>query len=144
MTIGISSDMTRLSLCAIGKTTTLAMLTGRARPTAGDAMVNSVSVIHGAATSRALLGFCPQQDPLLDLLTAEEHLSLYARLKVRSYIIFVISRPGGHCRSISLCWAAQMIKYGLQRMRENVPGLLAHILLQASVCDMDMLLHMDD
>lgn len=37
----------------------------------------------GDAAGRALLGFCPQQDPLLELLTAREHLSLYARLKAR-------------------------------------------------------------
>ena len=28
------------------------------------------------------LGYCPQHDPLLDLLTAREQLALYARLKV--------------------------------------------------------------
>jgi ABC-type multidrug transport system ATPase subunit len=80
-----------------GKTTTLAMLTGRIRPTSGDALVNSVSVIHGDATSRALLGFCPQQDPLLELLTADEHLRLYARLKVRPLAEAGLcsSRPAG-------------------------------------------------
>lgn len=58
------------------------MLTGRARPSGGNAMVKGVSVVGDAAPERVLLGFCPQQDPLLELLTATEHLSLYARLKV--------------------------------------------------------------
>lgn len=72
-----------MRLCA-GKTTTLALLTGRAHASSGDALVNGVSVMGEAEpASRALLGFCPQQDPLLELLTAREHLSLYARLKAR-------------------------------------------------------------
>ena len=67
-----------------GKTTTLALLTGRALASGGDALVNGVSVMgDGDGAGRALLGFCPQQDPLLELLTAREHLSLYARLKAR-------------------------------------------------------------
>lgn len=67
-----------------GKTTTLALLTGRAHVSGGDALVNGVSVMGEAEpASRALLGFCPQQDPLLELLTAREHLSLFARLKAR-------------------------------------------------------------
>ncbi|CAL8463070.1 g2604 [Coccomyxa elongata] len=65
-----------------GKTTTLALLTGRAHASGGDALVNGVSVMGEAEpASRALLGFCPQQDPLLELLTAREHLALFARLK---------------------------------------------------------------
>ena len=32
--------------------------------------------------SRARLGYCPQVDPLLDLLTAREQLAMFARLKV--------------------------------------------------------------
>ena len=58
------------------------MLTGRARPSSGDARVHGVSVISNVASSRALLGFCPQADPLFELLNAHEHLQLYARLKV--------------------------------------------------------------
>ena len=59
------------------------MLTGRARPSAGDARVRGQSVTGSASPSRALLGFCPQSDPLFELLNAHEHLALYARLKVR-------------------------------------------------------------
>lgn len=68
-----------------GKTTTLAMLTGRARPSGGDARVRGRSVIGAAAPSRARLGFCPQSDPLFELLSAREHLAMYARLKVRGW-----------------------------------------------------------
>jgi ABC-2 type transport system ATP-binding protein len=70
-----------------GKTTTLGMLTGRVRPTSGDARVQGVSVIRGPVSARALLGFCPQQDPLLNALTAYEQLALYAVLKVRNALL---------------------------------------------------------
>jgi len=59
---------------AAGKTTTLQMLVGRVQPSGGGA------VVRGGA---ARLGFCPQQDALLELLTGAEQLALYARLKAR-------------------------------------------------------------
>ena len=58
------------------------MLTGRTQPSSGDALVDGQSVLDSSARAHAALGFCPQQDPLLDLLTGTEHLALYARLKV--------------------------------------------------------------
>ncbi len=60
-------------VCAAGKTTTLQMLVGRVQPSAGGAVVRG---------GRNRLGFCPQQDALLELLTGAEQLALYARLKV--------------------------------------------------------------
>lgn len=67
-----------------GKTTTLGILTRQVLPTSGDAFVHGVSMLHGAdegQNAATQIGYCPQVDPLLDLLTAREHLSLFARLK---------------------------------------------------------------
>eukprot|EP00656_Telonema_subtile_P039896 TRINITY_DN4497_c0_g1_i4.p1 TRINITY_DN4497_c0_g1~~TRINITY_DN4497_c0_g1_i4.p1 ORF type:complete len:1202 (+),score=309.02 TRINITY_DN4497_c0_g1_i4:2333-5938(+) len=64
-----------------GKTTTINMLTGMTPPTSGDANVNGFSVCHAMDAVRANLGVCPQYDILFDLLTVEEHLRLYAKLK---------------------------------------------------------------
>ena len=69
-------------ICLIGKTTILGMLTRRTQPTSGDALVDGQSVLSSSGPAHAVLGFCPQQDPLMDLLTGREHLALYARLKV--------------------------------------------------------------
>ena len=63
------------------------MLAGRVQPTSGDALVDGQSIVSSAAHARAALGFCPQQDPLLDLLTGREHLALYARLKVHLHVL---------------------------------------------------------
>ena len=62
----------RSGVRAAGKTTTLQMLVGRVQPSAGGAIVRG---------GRSRLGFCPQQDALLELLTGAEQLALYARLK---------------------------------------------------------------
>ena len=72
----------RVHMClgCTGKTSTMAMLTGYARPSGGRILVGGMAV-EGGAHPHAL-GFCPQADPLLDLLTGLEHLALYARLKV--------------------------------------------------------------
>lgn len=69
-------------MCSTGKTTILGMLTRRTQPTSGDALVDGQSVLSSSGQGHAVLGFCPQQDPLMDLLTGREHLALYARLKV--------------------------------------------------------------
>ncbi len=69
--------------CWTGKTTILGMLTRRTQPTSGDALVDGQSVLSSSGQAHAVLGFCPQQDPLMDLMTGREHLALYARLKVR-------------------------------------------------------------
>ena len=80
-----------------GKTTILGMLTRRIQPTSGDALVDGQSVLSSSGQGHAVLGFCPQQDPLMDLLTGREHLALYARLKVR---LKSLRKPG--CRTVLL------------------------------------------
>ena len=49
--------------------------------TGGDAVLGGVSIqaTHGCGRG---LGYCPQVDPLNDHMTATEHLSMFARLKV--------------------------------------------------------------
>lgn len=65
------------------QTTTLSILCGTQQPTAGDGLVNGTSIVTNRRAAAALLGYCPQIDPLLDKLTGVEQLSLYARLKVK-------------------------------------------------------------
>ena len=64
-----------------GKTTTLSMLCCDIAPTSGDALVGGHPVTGPPAAVQRRIGYCPQRDPLLDLLTVREHLMLYARLK---------------------------------------------------------------
>jgi ATP-binding cassette subfamily A (ABC1) protein 3 len=70
-----------LGINGAGKTSTLKILTGDEGPTAGTVLVGG----HNAATEphavRHLLGYCPQFDALLELLTVREHLELYSGLK---------------------------------------------------------------
>mmetsp|Transcript_7891 Transcript_7891/g.23248 ORF Transcript_7891/g.23248 Transcript_7891/m.23248 type:complete len:2373 (+) Transcript_7891:472-7590(+) len=62
-----------------GKTTALSIVAARRRPTSGAAFVAGHPA--GSPPAAAALGFCPQTDPLLGLLTALEHLRLFCRLK---------------------------------------------------------------
>lgn len=63
----------------------LAMLAGKTRPTNGDASVGGRNAVDSVACAHASLGYCPQQDALFEELSAREHLTLYARLKVQEY-----------------------------------------------------------
>jgi ATP-binding cassette subfamily A (ABC1) protein 3 len=64
-----------------GKSTAMAVLTGDVRATRGDAIINHSSVSSDLDSVYAKLGYCPQADGLIDLLTGRETLTMYAELK---------------------------------------------------------------
>ncbi|XP_072542326.1 glucosylceramide transporter ABCA12 [Salminus brasiliensis] len=74
-----------LGVNGAGKTTTFKMLTGDVSPTHGSAQVRDwdgrlVDMID-CRTEGINIGYCPQVDALDDLLTGEEHLYFYARIR---------------------------------------------------------------
>ncbi|XP_023589109.1 phospholipid-transporting ATPase ABCA7 [Trichechus manatus latirostris] len=64
-----------------GKTTTLSILSGLFPPSGGSAFVLGYNVQSHMAAIRPHLGVCPQYNVLFDLLTVEEHVWFYGRLK---------------------------------------------------------------
>ena len=83
-----------------GKTTTLKMMTGDESPTSGTALLGGLDIMNNPYEVRQLIGYCPQFDALLPLLTAREHLMLYARIKcvpearVERFVAALISKLG--------------------------------------------------
>ena len=61
-----------------GKTTAMKILATLMRPTAGDAFVDGVSVVHEPQRVRALVGYMPDFFGVYDNLKAWEYLDLYA------------------------------------------------------------------
>uniref|UniRef100_A0AAY5K4S1 P-type phospholipid transporter n=1 Tax=Esox lucius TaxID=8010 RepID=A0AAY5K4S1_ESOLU len=64
-----------------GKTTTLSILTGLFPPTAGTVYIKGMDIRYDMDTIRKTLGVCPQHNVLFDILTVEEHVWFYGRLK---------------------------------------------------------------
>lgn len=64
-----------------GKTTTFKMLTGELPITGGDVFVNGASVSKQIERVHQNIGYCPQTDAIMPLLTAREHLIFFARLR---------------------------------------------------------------
>eukprot|EP00897_Mesotaenium_endlicherianum_P001210 jgi/Mesen1/1116/ME000123S00292 len=64
-----------LGVNGAGKTSTLSMLSD------GTAYIVGNDIRTNQDAARRLVGYCPQFDALLDLLTCREHLELYARIK---------------------------------------------------------------
>ncbi|PWA83115.1 ATP-binding cassette A1 [Artemisia annua] len=64
-----------------GKTTTLSMLSGEVYPSDGTAFIFGQDMRLNPKAARQLIGYCPQFDALLEFLTVQEHLELYARIK---------------------------------------------------------------
>ena len=57
------------------------MLTGELDPSGGRGYLNGFDVVTQQEQVRRTTGYCPQFDPLLDLLTAREHLTFYGRIR---------------------------------------------------------------
>jgi ATP-binding cassette, subfamily A (ABC1), member 3 len=79
--VDIGSIFGFLGINGAGKSTTLSILSGDVLPTSGTAKLAGYDILDEQANVRRLLGYCPQADPLLDVLTVREHLALYARIK---------------------------------------------------------------
>ena len=64
-----------------GKTTAISILCQEFMPTNGRAFIVGHDVVEDSQRALRNIGYCPQFDALLDLLTTEEHLSLYAGVR---------------------------------------------------------------
>jgi ABC-type multidrug transport system ATPase subunit len=70
-----------LGINGAGKTTTLSILSGEFPPTSGTAFIDGYNIQLDQSKIRRKIGYCPQFDALLELLTVREHLELYGRIK---------------------------------------------------------------
>jgi ATP-binding cassette subfamily A (ABC1) protein 1 len=64
-----------------GKTTTFKMMTGHKPITSGEILINGLSVSTQIKKIHKDIGYCPQTNAIVPLLTAREHLILFARLR---------------------------------------------------------------
>ncbi|KAM6962503.1 phospholipid-transporting ATPase ABCA1 [Aplochiton taeniatus] len=64
-----------------GKTTTISILTGLFPPTSGTVYIKGMDIRTDMDIIRKTLGVCPQHNILFDILTVEEHVWFYGRLK---------------------------------------------------------------
>ena len=64
-----------------GKTTTISILCQEFIATSGKAYVCGYDIVHNSAEALQCIGYCPQFDATLDLLTVEEHLYLYCGVR---------------------------------------------------------------
>jgi len=70
-----------LGVNGAGKTTTFKMLTGDSTPSCGDAVLCDQSIVTEMREVQQNTGYCPQFDALNHLLTGNEHLEFYAKLR---------------------------------------------------------------
>lgn len=70
-----------LGVNGAGKSTTFKMLTGELRPSAGNSWIGPYDVGDQRREYLSQIGYCPQQDALIDSLSGAEMLALFARLR---------------------------------------------------------------
>ncbi|KAG6542864.1 hypothetical protein Mapa_015768 [Marchantia paleacea] len=67
-----------------GKSALVSMLAGLSQRTSGEAFIYGLPISDGGSELRSLVGFCPQEDIILDLLTVREQLKYFASIKGES------------------------------------------------------------
>ncbi|XP_077557775.1 uncharacterized protein LOC144173133 [Haemaphysalis longicornis] len=70
-----------LGVNGVGKTTTFRILTGELLPHEGDAYITGVSLVQTPRQFRRYIGYCPEKDGVLDVLTGKETVLLFGRLR---------------------------------------------------------------
>uniref|UniRef100_G1LAT0 ATP-binding cassette sub-family A member 3 n=1 Tax=Ailuropoda melanoleuca TaxID=9646 RepID=G1LAT0_AILME len=70
-----------LGLNGAGKTTTFKILTGEETTTSGAVLIDGFNIIKKIRKIRSRIGYCPQDDPILNHMTGQEMLMMYARLR---------------------------------------------------------------
>eukprot|EP00054_Salpingoeca_dolichothecata_P030926 m.256674 g.256674 ORF g.256674 m.256674 type:complete len:1715 (+) comp26744_c0_seq8:78-5222(+) len=70
-----------LGVNGAGKTTTFKMITGDESITAGTAFIDGYDTAVDTERVRQRMGYCPQFDALIDLMTGRELLTMYANLR---------------------------------------------------------------
>lgn len=93
-----------------GKTTTFKMITGDIPITGGDVKINGYSVSKQIEKVHQSIGYCPQFDALIPLLTCREHLLFFARLR---------GIPERYVKNVSI-WALN--KVGLNVFADRISG----------------------
>ncbi|KAG9301727.1 hypothetical protein G9A89_002959 [Geosiphon pyriformis] len=82
LTLKESECLALLGQNGAGKSTSINILSGQIPPTSGDALLYGLSVQEDMDKIRKIIGVCPQHDILFDVLTAREHIELYATIKM--------------------------------------------------------------
>lgn len=70
-----------LGINGAGKSTTFKALTCEIQPTRGEITINGFDAQTQFGEARKHIGYCPQHDAIFELMTVEEHLEYYARIK---------------------------------------------------------------
>lgn len=70
-----------LGINGAGKTTTFRMLTGDEIRTAGEAYLKGIGLTERRRDFLQLIGYCPQFDSIIEVLTGKEMLQLFGRLR---------------------------------------------------------------
>lgn len=70
-----------LGVNGAGKSTTFKSLTADTEPSQGEISISGYDIVKQFEEARKLIGYCPQKDAIFPLMTVEEHLWFYARIK---------------------------------------------------------------
>jgi len=102
-----------LGVNGAGKSTTFKSLTRDIVPTTGEIHIQNFDVQQEFTSARKLIGYCPQYDAIFPLMSVEEHLYYYARIK------------GIHSKRMKMAVEKAISDLSLQEQRKKPSGTLS-------------------
>ena len=88
-------------------------LTGDETPTSGEGYIGGRSISTDQIGVRKLIGYCPQFDGILDLLSVREHLIMFATIR------------GVHSSDVNAVVKNTMLSLGLSSFADKLGGTLS-------------------
>lgn len=64
-----------------GKSTVFKSLTNDVTPTKGEITIRGINAVKDFSKVKRMIGYCPQNNAIFPLLTVDEHLKMYAKVK---------------------------------------------------------------
>ena len=70
-----------LGVNGAGKSTVFKSLTNDVTPTKGEITIRGINAVKDFSKVKRMIGYCPQNNAIFPLLTVDEHLRMYAKVK---------------------------------------------------------------
>ena len=120
-----------------GKTTLMLMISGIMMPSEGEIIVEGYNVSKHAVKVKELVGYCPQEPIVYDILTGEENLMYYAGL-------YGISRSEARKRAWELLELVGLEEWGRKQVKKYSGGMKKRLSLAATLIHDPKILLLDE
>lgn len=137
LTVGQGELFALLGQNGAGKTSTIRMLCGQTRPTAGEARIMGHSILHETQQAKAVLNLSPQETAVAPNLTVKENLLLIARL-------YGAPKEAAACRARELMETFSLAPRAKERAKKLSGGMQRRLSIAMAMITQPQVLFLDE